>query len=77
MSNFIVVCMIAWFMLAVAGVVWAIQNWDLVRESVDCLPENIRRLASWHKRRALRRWYRILNLIGGRRNAEQNDCGPR
>ena len=43
---------------------------SVTTEQNDTFPENCHRLAAWHKRRALRRWYRILNLIGGRRNAE-------
>lgn len=70
MSNVIVIAMIAGFMLMGASVVWVIQNWEDVCDGWDNRHDNIRRLAAWHKRRALRRWYRIFNLIGGRRNAE-------
>ena len=50
---------IAGFVIEVAAtafVLWLIprKNWALFCETVDCFPENVRRLAAWYKRRFLR-----------------------
>ena len=43
---------------ATAFVLWLIprRNWALFCETVDCFPENVRRLIAWRKRRILRAW---------------------
>ena len=70
MSDFIVVGL--FFCAASIGVavVYTMTHWELFCDSIEHLPENIDRLKEWHKRRALRRWYKILNVIGGKNNAE-------
>ena len=39
------------------------SRWNLFCDTLDNLPENIKRLAAWHMRRAVRNWYRVLGLI--------------
>lgn len=66
MSNFVFLCLLTGLAFAGIAIYRIINDWETVSETIDCFPENIRALAAWHKRRALRRWYRFLNWLGGK-----------
>ena len=63
MSDFIVVGMIFGAVGIGIVAVGIITNWDDVCDGWENRHDNIRRLAAWHKRRALRRWYKLLTVI--------------